>query len=249
MAATRDLGASLLEIDALEAWYGQSQVLRGLSLGVQPGEVVALVGRNGVGKTTTLKSVMGLIRKRRGSVRFGQSELIKREAFEIARAGIGYVPEGRVIFRKLTVRENIEIALNAGSEFDVGGLFELFPRLQERQRNWGYQLSGGEQQMLAIARALATGPKLILLDEPSQGLAPVIVDEVIRLVRRLKKDGVAALIVEQNIRMCLAVADQFYILDQGTIVYQGDRDDFESADDVKRRYLTLEVAPERRTTS
>lgn len=249
MTATKDKAASVLNIDGLEAWYGQSQVLRGLSLDVQPGEVVALVGRNGVGKTTTLKSVMGLVRKKRGSVRLCQAELIEREAFEIARSGIGYVPEGRIIFRKLTVRENIEIALRAGSDFDVADLFDLFPRLQERQRNWGYQLSGGEQQMLAIARALATGPTLILLDEPSQGLAPVVVDEMIRLILRLKEKGIAALIVEQNIRMCLAVADRFYILDQGGIVYRGDRADFEVADDVKRRYLALEVGLEGGTNS
>lgn len=232
-----------LVVEGLEAFYGQSRILRGVDLQVRGGEVVALVGRNGAGKTTTLKSVMGLLRKRSGRVRFEGRDLLPMEPYEVSRSGIGYVPEGRIIFGKLSVRENIEICVRKGSEFTVNRLFQLFPRLQERQSNWGFQLSGGEQQMVAIARALAIGPKLVLLDEPSQGLAPVIVDEVVETIRDMKQRGVGALLVEQNVQACLAVADRVYVLDEGRVVYEGGRTEFENATEIRRKYLTLDVSP------
>jgi branched-chain amino acid transport system ATP-binding protein len=232
----------LLTIQALYSYYGNSQILKSAALAVAEGEVVALVGRNGAGKSTLLKSIMGLVDKRRGTLDFMGRDLKKLYSYEISRLGVGYVPEGRGIFGKLTVQENIEISVRKSSAYPVRQLFRLFPQLVERRKNWGFQLSGGEQQMLAIARALATGPRLILLDEPSQGLAPVIVESVVEMIKKLKKEGIAVLLVEQNVQVCADIADRFYIIDSGRTVYESDNETFMRADDIRRRYLTLDIA-------
>jgi branched-chain amino acid transport system ATP-binding protein len=239
--ASADASRAGLHVENLEAYYGRSQVLRDVGVQVVGGEVVSLVGRNGAGKTTTLKSIMALITNRKGKIRFGDVNLASLEPYEIVRCGIGYVPEGRIIFKKLTVEENLKIAIKKASPYQLKELFELFPRLRERRRNWGFQLSGGEQQMVAIARALAVGPRLVLLDEPSQGLAPVIVEDVIKTIGKIKEQGIAVLLVEQNIHACLSVADRFYVLDQGAVVFQGDNAEFKAAESVQRKYLTVDI--------
>ena len=231
----------MLHLGGLTAFYGKSQVLRGVDLEVGEGEVVAMLGRNGAGKTTTLKSIMGLVRERGGTIDFRGKGLGQLEPFEIARLGVGYVPENRDIFTKLTVEQNLRIAQRPGSQYTLEDMYGIFPAIKARRHNWGFQLSGGEQQMVAIARALVTGPQLVLLDEPSQGLAPVILHEVVRVIKRIQQAGVAVLLVEQNLELCQRVADRFYILDVGEIVYEGSSEEFAAAEDVRTRYLTLDV--------
>ena len=238
----------MLRLGGLTAHYGKSQVLWDVNLEVAEGQVVAVLGRNGAGKTTTLKSVMGFMRQRGGSVEFEGRDLQGLEPFQIARLGLGYVPEHRGIFTKLTVEQNLQIAERPGRGYSLGDAYELFPRLAERRRNWGFQLSGGEQQMLAIARTLVTGPRLILLDEPSQGLAPVILRDVVRVIQEVRESGVAVLLVEQNLSLCRQVASRFYVLDSGRTVYEGSEEEFADADDVRNRYLTLEVGRGRGAT-
>ncbi|MGH3098924.1 MAG: ABC transporter ATP-binding protein [Streptosporangiales bacterium] len=231
----------MLHLASLTAFYGKSQVLRGVSLDVAEGEVVAMLGRNGAGKTTTLKSVMGIETERGGVIEFHGRDLRRMSPFEIARLGIGYVPEHRGIFAKLSVEQNLQIALRKGSSYSLDDVYAIFPSIASRRRHWGFQLSGGEQQMLAIARALVTGPRLVLLDEPSQGLAPVVLHEVVRVIGEVQRTGVAVLLVEQNLDLCQRVAERFYILDSGTTVYEGDSAEFAAADDVRTKYLTLDV--------
>lgn len=231
----------LLTVQELHSYYGNSQILNGVELSVNEGEVVALVGRNGAGKTTLLKSIMNMVDRTEGAIEFEGQDLKKLFSYEISNRGIGYVPEGRGIFGKLTVRENLEISIRKGTNYPLAELFRIFPKLLERRKNWGFQLSGGEQQMLAIARALAVGPKLILLDEPSQGLAPVIVDTVVEVIKKLKQEGIAILLVEQNVDVCADLADRFYIIDSGRTVYECDNKTFYQEDDIRRRYLTLDI--------
>jgi branched-chain amino acid transport system ATP-binding protein len=209
----------LLTVSGLEAWYDESHILHGVDFGVGAGEVVTLLGRNGAGKTTTLKSVMGIVTRRRGSVRFGGHELIGRPSNAIARLGLGFCPEERGIFASLNVEENLLLP----PEVAPGGLstdeiFGLFPNLRERRRSQGTKLSGGEQQMLAIARILRTGARLLLLDEPTEGLAPVIVQQIGATIRRLKGDGFTILLVEQNFRFAATVADRHYVMEHGRVV-------------------------------
>lgn len=230
----------MLHLAGLTALYGKSQVLRGVSLDVEEGQVVAMLGRNGAGKTTTLKSVMGVETERGGVLEFDGRDLRRMAPFEIARLGIGYVPEHRGIFAKLTVEQNLQIALRKGG-YSIDDVYAIFPSIATRRRHWGFQLSGGEQQMLAIARALVTGPRLVLLDEPSQGLAPVVLHEVVRVIGEMRSAGVAVLLVEQNLDLCQRVAERFYVLDSGTTVYEGDSAEFAAADDVRTRYLTLDI--------
>lgn len=230
----------MLHLAGLTALYGKSQVLRGVSLDVEEGQVVAMLGRNGAGKTTTLKSVMGVETERGGVLEFDGRDLSRMAPFEIARLGIGYVPEHRGIFAKLTVEQNLQIALRKGG-YSIDDVYAIFPSIATRRRHWGFQLSGGEQQMLAIARALVTGPRLVLLDEPSQGLAPVVLHEVVRVIGEMRSAGVAVLLVEQNLDLCQRVAEHFYVLDSGTTVYEGDSAEFAAADDVRTRYLTLDI--------
>ena len=209
----------LLEVRDLEAWYGESHVLHGISFDVRPGEVVTLLGRNGAGKTTTLKSIMGILPKRKGSVKFDGKELMHLPSRFIAREGIAFCPEERGIFASLSVEENLMLP----PEVKPGGMgidqiFELFPNLKERLSSQGTKLSGGEQQMLAIARILRTGAKLLLLDEPTEGLAPVIVQQIGHTIARLKNDGFTIVLVEQNFRFAASVADRHYVIEQGRVI-------------------------------
>ena len=209
----------LLEVRDLEAWYGESHVLHGISFDVRPGEVVTLLGRNGAGKTTTLKSIMGILPKRKGSVKFDGKELMHLPSRFIAREGIAFCPEERGLFASLSVEENLMLP----PEVKPGGMaveqiFELFPNLKERLSSQGTKLSGGEQQMLAIARILRTGAKLLLLDEPTEGLAPVIVQQIGHTIARLKNDGFTIVLVEQNFRFAASVADRHYVIEQGRVI-------------------------------
>ena len=211
----------LLEVKDLHAWYGESHILHGATLNVNAGEVVTLLGRNGAGKTTTLKSVMGIVGKRTGSVKFEGRELIKLQSDVIARAGLAFCPEERGIFASLDVDENLMLP----PQVRPGGLsreqiFELFPNLRERLKSQGTKLSGGEQQMLAIGRILRTGARLLLLDEPTEGLAPVIIQQIGNTIRKLKEQGFTILLVEQNFRFASTVADRYYIMEHGKIVEQ-----------------------------
>ena len=203
----------------LHAWYDESHVLHGVDFEVRPGEVVTLLGRNGAGKTTTLKSVMGIVTRRRGSVRFGGEELIHRPSNAIARLGIAFCPEERGIFASLNVGENLTLppVVRPGG-LPLGAIFGLFPNLRERLRSQGTKLSGGEQQMLAIGRILRTGARLLLLDEPTEGLAPVIVQQIGVTIRRLKGEGFTILLVEQNFRFASTVADRHYVIERGRVV-------------------------------
>jgi branched-chain amino acid transport system ATP-binding protein len=207
--------------DGLHTYYGKSHILHGVSLEAAEGKVTALLGRNGAGKTTTLRSLMGLTPPREGHVKIFGTETTGWPAFRVAALGVGYVPEGRKIFPNLTVEENLLVPIERSGPWTLASIYELFPRLQERRSNKGRQLSGGEQEMLSIARALLLNPKLLILDEPSQGLAPLIVREVFRIVAKMRAEGITVLLVEQNVRMSLEVADHAYVLDDGHVVYSG----------------------------
>jgi len=212
-------GNPLLQVRELHAWYDESHVLHGVDFDVRPGEVVTLLGRNGAGKTTTLKSVMGIVSKRRGSVRFGTAELIGMPSNRIARLGLAFCPEERGIFASLSVEENLLLPpVVAPGGLTLEAVFGLFPNLRERLRSQGTKLSGGEQQMLAIGRILRTGARLLLLDEPTEGLAPVIVQQIGATIRRLKREGFTILLVEQNFRFAATVADRHYVMERGLIV-------------------------------
>ncbi len=209
----------LLTVRGLEAWYDESHILHGVDFDVRAGEVVTLLGRNGAGKTTTLKSVMGIVTRRRGSVRFGGHELIGRPSNAIARLGLAFCPEERGIFASLNVEENLLLPPEvAPGGLSTEAIFGLFPNLRERRRSQGTKLSGGEQQMLAIARILRTGARLLLLDEPTEGLAPVIVQQIGATIRRLKGEGFTILLVEQNFRFAATVADRHYVMEHGRVV-------------------------------
>jgi len=218
--------AIALQAESLHTFYGKSHILHGVGLEVREGEIVTLLGRNGAGKTTTLRSLIGLTHARDGSVSiFGRSTR-DWPAFRIAALGVGYVPEGRRIFSNLTVEENLKVPLERPGPWTVTRIYELFPRLAERKANKGRQLSGGEQEMLAISRALLLNPKLLLLDEPSQGLAPLIVQEVFRVVTSARQQGISVLLVEQNVRVAVEVADRAYVLDDGKVVWAGPAAEF-----------------------
>jgi branched-chain amino acid transport system ATP-binding protein len=209
----------LLTVRDLHAWYGESHVLHGVDFDVFPGEVVTLLGRNGAGKTTTLKSVMGMVPRRTGSVRFGTTELIALPSNAIARLGLAFCPEERGIFASLDVEENLLLPPRVQSGgLTLDAVFDLFPNLRDRLRSQGTKLSGGEQQMLAIGRILRTGARLLLLDEPTEGLAPVIVEQIGRTIARLKGDGFTILLVEQNFRFAATVADRHYVVEHGRVV-------------------------------
>jgi len=211
----------VLQAEDLHTFYGKSHILHGVGLEVRQGELVTLLGRNGAGKTTTLRSIMGLTPAREGAVRiFGQTTT-GWPSYRIAGLGVGYVPEGRRIFLNLTVEENLQVPLERPGPWTAARIFELFPRLAERKRNRGRQLSGGEQEMLSISRALLLNPKLLILDEPSQGLAPLIVQDVFRVVVAARKEGISVLLVEQNVRAAVEIADRAYVLDDGKVVFSG----------------------------
>jgi branched-chain amino acid transport system ATP-binding protein len=209
----------LLEVRDLHAWYGESHVLHGVDLEIRAGETVTLLGRNGAGKTTSLKSVMGIVGRRRGSVRLEGRELIGLPSNQIARLGLAFCPEERGIFASLTVEENLLLppVVRSGG-LGIEAIYEMFPNLKERLRAGGTTLSGGEQQMLAIGRILRTGARLLLLDEPTEGLAPVIVQQIGATLRRLKQEGFTVLLVEQNFRFAATVADRYYVMEHGRVV-------------------------------
>ena len=209
----------MLEVEGLDAWYGRARILFGVSLKIRRGEVVALLGRNGAGKTTTLKSIMGIVGKRKGSVTFEGKETIALASDKIARTGIALCPEERGIFASLDVRENLMLPPQvAPGGLSVEQVFDLFPNLKERINSQGTKLSGGEQQMLAIGRILRTGARLLMLDEPTEGLAPVIIQQIGRTIARLKQEGFTILLVEQNFRFASTVADRFYVMEHGKII-------------------------------
>jgi branched-chain amino acid transport system ATP-binding protein len=213
------LPVPMLSVVGLNAWYGESHILHGVNFDVAEGEVVTLLGRNGAGKTTTLKSIMGLVGNRRGSVRFRGAEMVAMRSDRIARAGIALCPEERGIFASLSVFENLMLPpVVAPGGLDVPTLYELFPNLKERAGSQGTRLSGGEQQMLAIARILRTGARLLMLDEPTEGLAPVIVQQIGRMIREIKQRGFTVLLVEQNFRFAATVADRHYVMEHGRVV-------------------------------
>jgi len=227
----------ILELKNINTFYGLGHILHGLSIGVAEGEVVALLGRNGAGKTTTLRSITGLTPPRSGEIRYKGRDITGLDAPKVSRMGIALVPETRGIFSYLTARENLAIAERAGSRWKMQAVLELFPQLGERLESQGRLLSGGEQQMLAIARALLTGPELLLLDEPSQGLAPLVVDAVMSTVRRLKAERVSMLLVEQNAEMALQLADRVYVIDHGTAVFDGTARELRANRQVMTTYL------------
>ena len=212
---------SVLEVRNVSKRFGSLVAVRDVSLTVGKGELRAIIGPNGAGKTTTLRSLMGLTPARQGRVTIFGAETTHWPTFRIAASGVGYVPEGRRIFANLSVEENLKVPLERGGPWTAERIYELFPRLAERKLNRGRQLSGGEQEMLSIGRALLLNPKLLILDEPSQGLAPLVVREVFRIVSQMRKEGISVLLVEQNARMSLEIADYAYVLDDGSIVYSG----------------------------
>jgi branched-chain amino acid transport system ATP-binding protein len=211
--------ATVLTVENLQAWYGESHILHGINFNVKAGEVVTLLGRNGAGKTTTLKSIMGIIGKRTGSVNFEGHEIIKAQSDKIAKLGVAFCPEERGIFASLDVRENLMLppTIRPGG-LSLDQIFELFPNLKERLNSQGTKLSGGEQQMLAIARILRTGARFLMLDEPTEGLAPVIIQQIGHTIQRLKSEGFTILLVEQNFRWASTVADRFYVVEHGKII-------------------------------
>ncbi len=211
----------MLQVRSIDTFYGLGHILHGLSLEVGEGEAVALLGRNGAGKTTTLRSITGLTPPRKGEIRYKGRDIAGLDAHRISRMGIALVPETRGIFSYLTCQENLAIARRAGSRWQMETVLERFPKLKERLNNKGRELSGGEQQMLAIARALLTGPELLLLDEPSQGLAPLVVSAVMDTIRKLKDERVSLLLVAQNAERALQLADRVYLIDHGTVVFEG----------------------------
>ncbi|WP_432451929.1 MULTISPECIES: ABC transporter ATP-binding protein [unclassified Agarivorans] len=230
---------SRLVINNLHSFYGKSHILNGIDLAIESGEIVTLLGRNGAGKTTTLKTIVSIVKAQQGEVLLDEENLVGKEIYEIARRGIALVPEHRGIFGILSVEENLKIAINKRSPWSLEDIYQMFPRLKERRKNGGNALSGGEQQMLAIARALVNAPKFLLLDEPTEGLAPVIVDEIIRILAQIRAAGVGVLLVEQNLSVCEKLADKHYVIELGEIVYQGSQTEFSKQDEIKNRYLAV----------
>jgi branched-chain amino acid transport system ATP-binding protein len=238
----------MLEIEDVHAYYGESHILRGVSVVVAPGEIVCLLGRNGAGKTTTILTIMGYLQPRRGRIRYNNRDVAGLPPYAVARLGVGFVPQERRIFPSLTVLENLTVFARKAFWGDGAGVaapwtltrvFEVFPALQAREGNLGFQLSGGEQQMLSIARALMLNPQLLLLDEPSEGLAPMIVQQTVEVLAKLKGEGLGILLIEQNLRAALAVGDRHYVMNKGEICFSGGAADLENNDLVLRNYLSV----------
>ncbi|MGE5700366.1 MAG: ABC transporter ATP-binding protein [Deltaproteobacteria bacterium] len=232
-----------LELNSINTFYGRSHILFDVSLSVEKGEVVSLLGRNGAGKSTTFRSIIGLTPPQSGEVIFRGERVNGLRAFRICRKGIGFVPEDRRCFPDLTVRENLEVAARREKEtsapWTIERIYALFPRLEERQRNRGSQLSGGEQQMLTIARTLMTNPEVLLLDEPSEGLAPLIVALLADMIMQIRREGVTVLLAEQNLHFCAKVADRGYVIDKGSVRYEGSMSDLLSNEEIKEKYLAV----------
>ncbi len=232
----------LLQLDGVNTYYGDSHILHDVSLAVAAGQVLTILGRNGAGKTTALKSIIGVVKPRSGSVSFGGKEMTSLSPYRIARAGIGYVPETRGIFPSLSVLENLTLAARGtqlANAWTLERVYALFPRLAERRASGGANLSGGEQQMLSMARALLTNPRLLLLDEPTEGLAPLVVAEIETVLAHLKDEGLTVVLVEQNLAFALAFADQVALLGKGQVRWAGSPGDFAAADAVKHAWLGL----------
>ena len=229
---------NLLALDAVDAYYDRSHVLQSLSMEVESGAVVALLGRNGAGKSTTLKTVMGIVPARNGRIRFGGTDITELATHRVASLGIAYVPEDRGVFASLTVHEHLTLA-NVRDGWPPGRIYEAFPRLAERRDHRGTQLSGGEQQMLSIARALTLAPRLLILDEPTEGLAPVIVEEIAAIAERLKADGLTMLLVEQNYPFAARIADRAYVLGKGRIRWDGTPAELDAAEEIKHTWLGI----------
>ncbi len=225
-----------LKVDGLHTYYGKSHILQDVKIEVGEGELVALLGRNGAGKTTTLRSIVGLTPARSGSVTIFDRVTTDWPSYRIAALGVGYVPEGRRIFPNLTVEENLQVPLERPGPWTIQRVYDLFPRLKERRSNKGRQLSGGEQEMLAVGRALLLNPTLLLLDEPSQGLAPLIVRHMFEVIASMRKEGMSILLVEQNVRAAVAIADRVYVLDDGKVAYEGPAAEF-AQDEERMRSL------------
>jgi len=232
----------MLEVENIDTYYGESHILHGLSLSVKKGTMSVILGRNGMGKTTTIRSIIGFTPPRRGRIIFQGKEIQKLPSYKISRMGVGLTPQGRGIFPNLTVKENLLMAARegAGTGWTLDKVFEFFPRLKERANSMGGNLSGGEQSMLSIGRSLMTNPSLLLLDEPSEGLSPIMVQEVMRIIRTLKEAGLSMLMVEQNLSMALAVADKVYILSKGQVVFEGTPDELRQNAEVKSQYLGIQ---------
>jgi len=236
----------MIVVKDIHSYYGKSHILHGVSLELKQGELVCLLGRNGVGKSTTLKSIMGIVRPTHGSIRFDGKELVGSQPYQIARLGVGYVPEDRRIFKSLTVHENLLMGTQKAKNSDsaervwtIDKIYEIFPNLRERRSNKGSHLSGGEQQMLTVARTLMGNPKLILVDEPTEGLAPLIVKDVLEMLSAVRKSGVTVLMVEQNFKAAIKVADRFYIMAKGQMVFEGGMAALLAAEDVRKNYLEV----------
>ena len=226
----------MLEVRNLETAYGASQVLFGISLEVNPSQVVTLLGRNGMGKTTTVRSIMGITPPKAGSITFETKPLHHLPSYRIAQAGLGLVPEGRQVFPNLTVRENLVATARAGN-WSLEKVYELFPHLKARSWNYGNQLSGGEQQMLAIGRALMTNPRLLILDEATEGLAPLIRVEIYRSIEQLKAQGLAILVIDKDVKALTRVADRHYVLEKGRVVWSGSSAELAASPDIQHKYL------------
>ena len=232
----------MLELDNINAYYDDSHILHGVSFAVRPGEVVCLLGRNGAGKTTTILTIMGYLKPRPGGIRYEGRDIAGLAPYALARLGFGFVPQERGIFPSLTVRENLTVFARAAAgrtHWTLPRIFDLFPVLRARERTLGFQLSGGEQQMLSIARALMLNPALLLLDEPSEGLAPMIVQQIVEVLARLKAEGLAILLVEQNLAAALAVGDRHHVMNKGEICFTGSSAELESNEYVLRNYLSV----------
>jgi len=229
----------MLELRAIETAYGRSQVLFGVTLDVGVSQVVSLLGRNGMGKTTTVKSIMGICAPKAGAITFAGKPLRGLPSYRIAQAGVGLVPEGRQVFPNLTVRENLIATAKRGGPWTLERLFALFPQLRERQSNYGNQLSGGEQQMLAIGRALMTNPRLLILDEATEGLAPLIRHEIYRSIAQLKAQGLSLLVIDKDVRALGRVADRHYVLEKGRVVWSGTSAELAADANVQQRYLGI----------
>lgn len=231
----------MLDVNDVHTYYGESHVLRGISLQVDEGSVTTILGRNGAGKTTTVLSIMGYLKPRRGAVSYKGSTISGLPSYRISRMGLGFVPQERGVFPSLSVEENLTVAARTGvnGKWTLSEIYRLFPRLKERRTNRGFQLSGGEQQMVSIARALMLNPSVMILDEPSEGLAPMIVDEIVDILQRLKSEGLAVLLIEQNLSVALDLGDTHYVLSKGEVCFRGDSDSLRSNEHVLSTHLSV----------